>query len=1053
NGDDDSNKDDLGCTAYVKGKCKSFTDAQASQPTTDTTACASGKYVDVTDTAAEYKWICNGANNAVTNEGTDAACSASKQKATAPTISPSDDTRLFTASVKPTITIPSGTYVWYTIDDKEPAENAGTKITATATLIFTTTTTVRAKAFQTDSSKAPSDTVTVKFAKKAACGAANGQTYDADPSTITSPSKPQLCSAGAYANNMNVQTLRAGDGKDYIDWVWSCNGDDDSNKDDLGCTAYVKGKCGSASGTTTPTQPASSLCDAGESGVVIPTATGWTWRCNGYDPDNINEVGYDVECLATKAVAAKPVADTRGRFYANYYKNKDMTGLTDSGVEVSTLAQPHTEFSYSNDWLSGSPGHNLGNDGFSVKYYGDFCFEPGDYTFDIRSDDGHRVYIGDARIINKWEDSAKSSTSPQTFIQGVNAGWRRITVEYKENTGNAYINFNWKRTSATPCPANTHFDCDAGRCVSDISPSETPLVGNPVALPPVPIALVNFEVQCPVSSSSLDCIRAFSNGAEGQCARIKWDENKAIFSCNGLLVGSYNAVCKSVTGTSSKCKELQTTLSYSVTFPSEIIITIGGKQIPYKINLGSGNAGGKTYSKALTSVLNVIYFDDDNQPVGYSDDGGKTKIPYVEPTIEAVALGTKLNELVPLVKTPTPLHVPKNAVSIMDVFSAAGYSPDPTISLRQRTEWYSVNYPDKKYGEYTGTYDQNVNILGDLKNGRKFLYPKGVTPPAVQPYGWTPGSLWTAPSTGYVYTATGVAGVWQARDGKYYNSDGYEVTPDGKSYIASDGQRTLDVNSAAKSESNSDFQSSVKNQFPSPGVEAQPIFVPLNAVSINDVFIEAGFSKNLDENFASRKAWYEENYPNKDYGEYTGSYDQNVKILGDLKKGKKFVYPRGIKPPAIQPISPPQPVITGPYIWKIGDSIIKADVYLKDGIIYRVDDKGRVFYEDADGNLVETKVYTPSDLSGGKWGFRLSQAPPQNIADMIAGTKIYTSIDGKFEYVVGEGNLVYYREKGTKEWLKGGQDPGDLEDPSKFSPKTKEQILQEEQTRAAGVAT
>lgn len=66
-------------TTKINGSCKSYSSSYSSQPATNnTTGCASGYYVDVSDSSTEYKWRCLGRNSG-SNANT---CSAAKQAAT-----------------------------------------------------------------------------------------------------------------------------------------------------------------------------------------------------------------------------------------------------------------------------------------------------------------------------------------------------------------------------------------------------------------------------------------------------------------------------------------------------------------------------------------------------------------------------------------------------------------------------------------------------------------------------------------------------------------------------------------------------------------------------------------------------------------------------------------------------------------------------------------------------------------------------------------------------------------------------------------------------------
>jgi alpha-tubulin suppressor-like RCC1 family protein len=102
-----------------------------------------------------------------------------------------------------------------------------------------------------------------------ACGSANGQSLSSAPTT-------NLCSTG-------TATAVSGSGP----WTWSCTGLNGGAA--ASCSASkaapipVNGVCGTASGGTFSTAPATGLCSAGTATPVPPTLSGsqWLWRCNG----------------------------------------------------------------------------------------------------------------------------------------------------------------------------------------------------------------------------------------------------------------------------------------------------------------------------------------------------------------------------------------------------------------------------------------------------------------------------------------------------------------------------------------------------------------------------------------------------------------------------------------------------------------------------------------------------------------------------------------------------------------------------------------------------
>lgn len=81
-----------------------------------------------------------------------------------------------------------------------------------------------------------------------------------------------------------------------------------------------------------------------------------------------------------------------------------------------------------------------------------------------------------------------------------------------------------------------------------------------------------FDVRCEVDTPYFDCVDAYAS-ENHKCNwkgfltgdfRDGWDGNKAVFSCDGLVGGSYSATCVANPGTPDNCKSAESSKSYSV---------------------------------------------------------------------------------------------------------------------------------------------------------------------------------------------------------------------------------------------------------------------------------------------------------------------------------------------------------------------------------------------------------------------------------------------------------------------------------------------------------
>lgn len=118
-----------------------------------------------------------------------------------------------------------------------------------------------------------------------------------------------------------------------------------------------------------------------------------------------------------------------------YFANPDL-----SGAPTLVRDDPAIEFS----WGNGSPAPVLPSDGFSVRWTRVLTFSAGVYLFEATVDDGMRIYIDNALVLDAW---AAGPTRTVTATSNVAAGPRNVRIEYFEKTGQATIAVSWNRIS------------------------------------------------------------------------------------------------------------------------------------------------------------------------------------------------------------------------------------------------------------------------------------------------------------------------------------------------------------------------------------------------------------------------------------------------------------------------------------------------------------------------------------------------------------------------------------------------------------------------------
>lgn len=83
------------------------------------------------------------------------------------------------------------------------------------------------------------------------------------------------------------------------------------------------------------------------------------------------------------------------------------------------------------------------SDNFSVRWTGRFQLVAGVYRFTARADDGIRVWVDGATVIDAWRDQPPTRYAVD---RGLTVGEHEIRVEYYERGGGAVAEVDWART-------------------------------------------------------------------------------------------------------------------------------------------------------------------------------------------------------------------------------------------------------------------------------------------------------------------------------------------------------------------------------------------------------------------------------------------------------------------------------------------------------------------------------------------------------------------------------------------------------------------------------
>ncbi len=147
-------------------------------------------------------------------------------------------------------------------------------------------------------------------------------------------------------------------------------------------------------------------------------------------------------CSTTSAGRYSPGAVQQG--LAAEYWTSDTTYSFDGVQPTMVRVDPNIAF----DWGSGSPDVAVSSNTFSARWMGLLTPRYNEtYTFYATADDGVRLYINDALLINSWGSATGSELSGAFAYPMTTAQTYFLVVHYMEKTGGAAITVRWSSPS------------------------------------------------------------------------------------------------------------------------------------------------------------------------------------------------------------------------------------------------------------------------------------------------------------------------------------------------------------------------------------------------------------------------------------------------------------------------------------------------------------------------------------------------------------------------------------------------------------------------------
>jgi hypothetical protein len=99
------------------------------------------------------------------------------------------------------------------------------------------------------------------------------------------------------------------------------------------------------------------------------------------------------------------------------------------------------------NWGRSAPATGIPADGFSARWTRVLWFEGGLYRLHAAVDDGVRLYVDDALVIDAWQDGTRREI---TADRNLAAGNHTLRIEYYEQSGDAVIRVWWEKLAQYP---------------------------------------------------------------------------------------------------------------------------------------------------------------------------------------------------------------------------------------------------------------------------------------------------------------------------------------------------------------------------------------------------------------------------------------------------------------------------------------------------------------------------------------------------------------------------------------------------------------------------
>jgi uncharacterized protein YraI len=97
------------------------------------------------------------------------------------------------------------------------------------------------------------------------------------------------------------------------------------------------------------------------------------------------------------------------------------------------------------NWGTGSPASGIPADNFSAQWTRTMALDSGTYRFHLAVDDGARLWVDSATVIDTWRDGSEREVTADYSVVGGN---HTIQLNYYEHQGNARVKLWWEKLSS-----------------------------------------------------------------------------------------------------------------------------------------------------------------------------------------------------------------------------------------------------------------------------------------------------------------------------------------------------------------------------------------------------------------------------------------------------------------------------------------------------------------------------------------------------------------------------------------------------------------------------